>query len=79
MHPCPTAAQPHLPVVPLHALLQQFVEAPMQGEPSGMHTPHTRLVPVSRHMRPVQQSGPYKKSSPEHGPPVEEQPHRFVA
>jgi hypothetical protein len=79
MHFWPTAAQPQLPVEPLHDPPQQFVEAPLQGEPSGMHVPHTRLVPVSRQMRPVQQSGPYRKSRPEQGPPVAEQPHALVA
>jgi hypothetical protein len=62
----------------LHMPLQQRPAA-VHCALSGLHTPQINALPVSRHCSPEQQSGPYRKSSPEHGPPVPEHPQTFVA
>ena len=72
------AEQPHVFVVLLQMLLQQRPGAE-HCAPSGLHTPQIIELPVFRHWSAGQQSGPYRKSSPEHGPPAPEHPQTFVA
>jgi hypothetical protein len=67
------AEHPHVFVVELQMLLQHRPGAE-HGAPSGLHTPQIFELPVSRHWSPGQQSGPYRKSSPEHGAPAPEHP-----
>jgi len=71
--------QPHVSVMLLQTRLQQFAYDPPHGAPSGWQVPQTSSVPVSRQIRPSQQSGPYRMSSPEHGPPGPPQPQSCVA
>ena len=72
------AEHPQVLVVLLQMPLQQRPGA-VHAVPSGWHTPQISAVPVSRHWSPEQQSGPYRKSSPEQDPPVPEHPQTFVA
>jgi hypothetical protein len=57
----------------------QQTPAAAHAVPSGRHVSQTSALPVSRHCSPGQQSGPYKKSRPEQGPPLVEHPQWFVA
>jgi hypothetical protein len=50
--------QPQVFVMLLQTKLQQFAYDPPHGALSPRQAPQTRLVPVSRQMRPEQQSGP---------------------
>jgi hypothetical protein len=78
-HFCPAFEQPQVSVTLLQTRLQQLAYEPPHGAPSGWHLPHTSDVPVSMQIKPGQQSGPYRMSSPEHGPPGPLQPQTFVA
>ncbi len=78
-HGLPSPEQPQVSVTLLQICVQQFAYDPPHGAPSGWHLPHTRLVPVSMQIRPSQQSGPYRMSCPEHGPPTPPQPHLWMA